>query len=143
LDINDSLLNSGCSESEKNTVIGFYRVDNNGNVVNDSTPNPHYLSNLLSPALEDISSLGRYYANQIQSEESFIPAPLLPTQQFNLFTLSEGDLLADESYLEYKNYTNLFNLNSYTAKPIFNTSIYSQSAFHVLNSFRSNYEDFS
>jgi len=37
----------------------------------------------------------------------------------------------------------LFSSNNVTTKPFFNTLAHSYSSYHVLNSFRSNYEDFN
>jgi hypothetical protein len=136
-------MTSSTSDVDKNASVGFYRGDQDGNVRNASTPSANYLTSLLSPALDDISSLGRYYSNQVQSEDYFIPASLLPTKNFILFTLGEGDLLAEDSYLEYKNYLNTFNINDYAAKPAISSNPYTYSTPHILNNFRSSYEDFT
>jgi hypothetical protein len=143
LDINDSLLTSASGDVEKNASIGFYRSDRDGNVRNSLSSNPAFLKTILSPSLDDISSLGRYYSNQVQSDDYFLPTNLLPTKDFILFTLGESDLMVEDSYLEYKNYLNLFNNNNYSSKPLVGNPSYSYSSSHVLNSFRSSYEDFT
>lgn len=143
LDINDSLLVSGSGDIEKNAYVGFYRLDKSGNVYNLFAPSQSLFKTILSPTLEDISSLGRYYSNQVQSDDFFLPSNLLSTQNFILFTLGDSDVTIEDSYLEFKNYATIFNTNNYSTKPLINdlSSVYSTS--HILNSFRSSYEDFT
>jgi hypothetical protein len=143
LDITDSLLQSNISETEKNSLSGYYRLDKGGNTRNVLEPSTKLLEVLNNPGFKDLSAFGRYYSNQVQSDDFFIPAKLLPTKDFGLFALGETDLLFDDSYTDYKNYTTLFSANNITTKPFLNNIAHSYSSFHVLNSFRSNYEDFN
>jgi hypothetical protein len=131
------------NDIDKNASVGFYRTDRAGNVRNSFAPDQAFLKSLLSPSLDDVSSLGRYYSNQVQSDDYFLPTSLLATKNFILFTLGEGDVMAEDSYLEYKNYLNLFSNNNYTSKPLVSNPSYFYSTPHVLNNFRSSYEDFT
>jgi hypothetical protein len=118
-------------------------LDKDGNVRNILTPSKTLLDELNTPGIKDLSAFGRYYANQVQSEDFFNPSNLIATSNYLLFTLGESDLLSDEAYNDYKNYNTLFSSNNLNTKPFTSTSARSYSTNHVLNSFRSNYEDFN
>jgi hypothetical protein len=140
LDINDNLFSNSLSESEKNTCTGFFRPDASENYQN-SGDSKNLTKLITSPVIEDISSLGRYYSNHVQADDSFLQPSLLKTKDFLFFTLGEGDVLTDESYSDYKNYVPLFLYNSIFPKVRNFDLNQSSSTTHILNSFRSNYED--
>jgi len=131
------------NDIDKNSSSGYYRSDREGNSRNNLAFNSNYIKPLNSPAIKDISSLGRYYSNQIQSDELFIPSSLLVTKNYILFTLGEGDLLNEDSYFDYKNYSSIFSLNNFSLKPLISNNSHHYSSFNVLNNFRSNCEDFN
>jgi hypothetical protein len=66
---------------------------------------------------------------------------LLKSKDFLFFTLGENDVVIEESYNDLKNYTPLFLYNS--VFPRVRTFDLNQSftTTHILNNFRSNYED--
>jgi hypothetical protein len=143
LDISDSLFSSSSSDVEKNSLSGYYRLDRDGNVRNLLTPSSKLIDALNTPGFKDLSVFGRYYSNQVQSDDFFVQPSLIPTKDFLLFTLGESDVLYDDSYNDYKNQLTLLNLGSIATKPFLTNLGRSYSTFHVLNSFRSNYEDFN
>jgi hypothetical protein len=143
LDISDSLFVSRTSDFDKNSLSGYYRLDREGNVRNLLTPSSKLVDELNTPGFKDLSVIGRYYSNQVQSDEFFVQSPLIPTKDYLLFTFGESDVLYEDSYNDYKNQLTLLNLGSIGTKPFLTNLGRSYSTFHVLNSFRSNYEDFN
>jgi len=143
MDIKDNLKQGSISEVDKNTYLGFYRVDRDGNLVNRNEVNTKLTNELNSPALKDVSTVGRYYLNQIQSEDYFLPAPAMLTKNFNWLTFSETDVVIEDAYVDYKYLRSILDQKQYNTLVVNNNLSQYYATPHVLNSFRANYEDFN
>ena len=98
---------------------------------------------LVTPALRDLSTVGNFYANNVQMDDYISPANLMNTKDFVIFPMISGLNSSDDSYISSKGLTQLYSKNS-SILLNFNTSFnYPQSYMSVLNNFRGDFEDFS
>jgi len=98
---------------------------------------------LLKPTLNDLSSAGHFYANNIQMDDLISPANLLNTKDYALFPLISNILLTDDTYMSQKYLSAVYAKNT-SVLLNFNTLFnYPQSYLAVLNNFRADFDDFS
>ena len=98
---------------------------------------------LLTPGIKDLSLLGQFYANIVQSEEPFSPSTLSLTKDFGTYPLLESVLNVDESFTNFKEHSLFFNQNNTTPLAVSSDYLYPQSYVSVLNNFRADFDDFS
>jgi hypothetical protein len=79
----------------------------------------------------------------MQMDEYFLPFQLISKRDLSEPSFISDSLVMDESYSDYKNLSNLFIGKSSLPLGVYNNYNYPQSHHAVLNSFRSDYEDFS
>lgn len=92
---------------------------------------------------KDYSSFGKIYSNYIQSDDFITKPNLLNLKNFDLITFSDSINALDDSYLSFKQLSNLFNNYSFTSLNTNSTFNYPQSYISVLNNFRGDFIDFS
>jgi hypothetical protein len=98
---------------------------------------------LLTPGIKDLSLLGQFYANIVQSEEPFSPSTLSLTKDFGTYPLLESVLNVDESFTNFKEHSLFLNQNNTTPLAVSSDYLYPQSYVSVLNNFRADFDDFS
>jgi hypothetical protein len=87
--------------------------------------------------------MGKFYSNNIQTDDYFLPVHLLNNKDFNELPVMVNSLSMEESYRNSKNLNNLLLSKSSIPLGVYNTRNYPQSSHGVLNNFRSDFEDFS
>jgi hypothetical protein len=98
---------------------------------------------LVTPAFRDLSTVGNFYANNVQMDDYISPANLMNTKDFAIFPMMTNLTSSDNSYISSKGLVQLYAKNS-TLLLNLNTSFnYPQSYLSVLNNFRGDFEDFS
>jgi heme/copper-type cytochrome/quinol oxidase subunit 2 len=88
-------------------------------------------------------NMGKFYSNNIQTDDYFLPVHLLNNKDFNELPVMVNSLSMEESYRNSKNLNNLLLSKSSIPLGVYNTRNYPQSSHGVLNNFRSDFEDFS
>lgn len=109
----------------------------------ENTEDLETTEDLMTPAIQDISLMGQFYANAIQSDESFSQASLISTKDFSNFPLIGGGTGIDDSYVNAKGHNLFINHNNNFSLNTSSDLIYPQSYISVLNNFRSDFDDFS
>jgi hypothetical protein len=93
--------------------------------------------------VKDLSNIGSFYSNSIQSDDYFMPVYFINKSDLaNISFVNDANLM-DEAYADQKNLFQLYVGKSSTPLSASTTFNYPQSHNAVLNSFRSDYEDFS
>lgn len=92
---------------------------------------------------KELKNIGSFYANSVQTDEYFAPFHLVSKKNLSEASFISDSLAMDESYSDYKNLMNLYVGKSSLPLGVYNTYNYPQSHHAVLNSFRSDYEDFA
>jgi hypothetical protein len=93
--------------------------------------------------VKDLSSIGSFYSNSIQSDDYFVPVYFMNKSDLSNISFVNDANLMDEAYADQKNLFQLYVGKSSTPLAAATTFNYPQSHNAVLNSFRSDYEDFS
>jgi hypothetical protein len=93
--------------------------------------------------VKDLSSIGSFYSNSIQSDDYFMPVYFMNKADLSNVSFINDANVMDESYADQKNLFQLYVGKSSTPLSASTTYNYPQSHNSVLNSFRSDYEDFS
>jgi hypothetical protein len=92
---------------------------------------------------KDLKSIGLFYSNSIQSDDYFIPVYFLNKGDLAHISFVNDASLMDESYSDQKNLYNFYVGTSSMPLAVSAGRNYPQSHASVLNSFRSDFEDFS
>jgi hypothetical protein len=93
--------------------------------------------------VKDLSNIGSFYSNSIQSDDYFVPVYFMNKSDLSNISFVNDANLMDEAYADQKNLFQLYVGKSSTPLAAATTFNYPQSHNAVLNSFRSDYEDFS
>jgi hypothetical protein len=98
---------------------------------------------LTRPVLKDLSSVGKFYSNNIEMDDFISPASLMNTKDFALFPLMSNMLLTDDSYANHKQLAAVYSKNSSILLNLNTLSNYPQSYLSVLDNFRADFDEFS
>lgn len=93
--------------------------------------------------VKDLTSIGSFYSNSIQSDDYFVPAYNLNKSDLANISFINDSNLMDESYADQKNLFQMYVGKSSSPIAAVTSFNYPQSHNSVLNNFRSDYEDFS
>jgi hypothetical protein len=93
--------------------------------------------------VKDLSNIGSFYSNSIQSDDYFMPVYFMNKADLSNVSFINDSNVMDESYADQKNLFQLYVGKASTPLAVSTTYNYPQSHNAVLNSFRSDYEDFS
>jgi hypothetical protein len=88
-------------------------------------------------------SFGSFYANSIQNDDYFIPVHFLNNRSFAELPFILTSTGVDDSYRNLKRLNNLMVIKSSVPFGVYNSYNYPQSNHAILNTFRSDFEDFS
>jgi len=98
---------------------------------------------VLNPTIKDLSLVGQFYANVVQSDEPLSYLMYLYSKDLSVFPLIEDGLSIDDSYINAKGHYLYVNTNnSYTLNSA-SGSLYPQSYVSVFDNFRANFDEFS
>jgi len=114
-------------------------------------PSRDYLSNLYdnsskSPSLaevRDLSLVGDFYSNNIQLEDSSAKPSLINANAMSLLPFTNEMLEMDDSFMDYKTYSSLFNRFSTTFLGSSSYGLNTKSYISVFNHFMSDFESFT
>ena len=97
---------------------------------------------LYSPIIKDLSLTGMFYTNSLQSDDLITSTVNLAKKDFSQFVVSSNTLNIDESYVNYKEFTNYLTSGNQTVLGKFNSYQAPQSYINTLNMYRADYDDF-
>ena len=135
LNISDNALKS------QDQTLNQFTLDRRYWIKNLNLKRPNYA--LTRSVLRDLSTTGRFYANNIQLDDYITPANLVNTRDFSLFPIINDATMIDDSYTNTKYMVDMLNKNSSLVLNLTTNFNYPQSYLSVLNNFRADYYDFS
>ena len=110
---------------------------------NENTNEVEGLEDLLNPAMKDLSLVGQFYTNLVQSDDTFTSSNLTLMKDFSNFPLVEIGGAIDDTYLNTKEHNLFLNTSNSLGLASNSDTIVPQSYIGVLNSFRSDFDDFT
>ena len=110
---------------------------------NDNTEEVEGLEDLLNPSIKDLSLIGQFYTNLVQSDDTFTSSNLTLTKDFSNFPLIEVGGVIDDTYLNSKEHQSFINTSNNLGLASNSDTFGPQSYTSVLNNFRSDFDDFT
>lgn len=97
---------------------------------------------LTEPFLKDLSVTGMFYANAVQPDDYINASTLVPSADFSVFASSEFVNVLDNSFEESKDFFNFYETFQNAAFRVPTNFTPIQSYIQILNTFRSDFEEF-